>query len=48
MILHLIPISMNVRLYFGAKMVIFCIIHIGTNPFACKCLLIIYIIYVKS
>ena len=57
------PISMNVRLYFGAKMITFCIIHIGnrkiflkhhsppqvpTNPFARKCVLIFYIIYVKS
>ena len=25
------PISMNVRLYFGAKMVTFCIIHIGNQ-----------------
>ena len=62
MILHLISISTNVRLYFGAKMVTFCIIHIGnskiflkhhpprvpTNPFARKCVLIFYIIYVKS
>ena len=62
------PISINVRLNFGAKMVTFCIIHIGnrkillkhhsspppppprvpTNPFARKCVLIFYIIYVKS
>ena len=56
------PISMNVRLYFGAKMVSFCIIHIGnrkiflkhhsprvpTNPFARKCVPILYMIYVKS
>ena len=53
---------MNVRLYFGAEMMSFCIIHTGnrklflkrhsprvpTNPFARKCVLIFYIIYVKS
>ena len=54
---------MNVWLYFGAKMVTFCIMHIGkrkkkifktsfprvpTNPFARKCVLIFYMIYVKS
>ena len=30
------PISMNVRLYFGAKMVTFCIIHIGNRKLFLK------------
>ena len=55
-------IFMNVQLYFGAKMVTFCIIHKGnrkiflkhhppqvpTNHFARKCVLIFYMIYMKS
>ena len=63
MILHLIFYFHECTAFLGAKMVTFCIIHIGyrkiilkhhpppqvpTNPFAHKCVLIFYIIYVKS
>ena len=36
MILRLISISMNVRLYFGAKVITFCIIHIGNRKIFLK------------